>query len=427
VIEINNFASATVSNMIRFLYTSTYEISVNIGSLESPKEDHENDSISLYACSTATEENLENLDEDTDGLSNISETDLSSTVNSPDKSSESEFLASSSAKVHGSARSQTDNSLIYDSLHNCSSITPETNLTQFVLLQHLQVNSIADYYDLSELVKLSNTNIRCLMEHSYSPDGFHEVIETVLKSTENSEVRQTMATFAAANMRQLIKSKPFKSLQINDEFTISVYNIMVEEKEDLVRRLDEISCQMKTSQARDMLVGKNHQIKEKETEIHKLVAKIMTLTAKSRSTTEALDAKNEEARILPTENKSLSHRCHNTEQTLEANNTQTTKLIEENKKLRAELISTTTPQELAEKDRQIARLLEKIKSLKDEQSQESVRSSHKIASMDKCVTALNKYKKCRGCGWHFGCFIEQQVDGTDYLLRCESCLRRHFY
>src|SRR2546423_15473800 len=84
--------------------------------------------------------------------------------------------------------------------------------TAEILLGHVRVNAIADYYDIPQLKELANTKIQHIIETNWSPHGFSEVVKEVFNSTTDRALREIMSLTAVAHIEELLEFEDFAEL-----------------------------------------------------------------------------------------------------------------------------------------------------------------------------------------------------------------------
>ncbi|RDL31410.1 uncharacterized protein BP5553_09619 [Venustampulla echinocandica] len=105
-----------------------------------------------------------------------------------------------------------------------SSLPPSTPLDSHltappgvILLGHVQVNAIADYYNVPLLKELANTKIQRILDEDWSPNGFLDAVKGVLHSTSDIELHKIMASTATQHVDELIELDDFgKALDMSD-------------------------------------------------------------------------------------------------------------------------------------------------------------------------------------------------------------------
>lgn len=99
-------------------------------------------------------------------------------------------------------------------------ITPAT--TTDILLRHVRVNSIADYYDIPQLKELANTKIQHLLESTWHASGFSAVVREAFKSTSDAALHEIMALTAAAHIEDIVELEEFVNLEVMGSFAATI-------------------------------------------------------------------------------------------------------------------------------------------------------------------------------------------------------------
>ncbi|KAH7317410.1 hypothetical protein BKA65DRAFT_466379 [Rhexocercosporidium sp. MPI-PUGE-AT-0058] len=120
-------------------------------------------------------------------------------------------------------------------------ITPA--MTTEMVLHHVRVNAIADYYDIPLLKQLANTKIQRLLETTRSADGFSDVVREVFNSTSDKALREIMASTAATHIEELIGLEDFTALDVMSEFAVSII-------QNTSRQLQAVKSQLQQTESR---------------------------------------------------------------------------------------------------------------------------------------------------------------------------------
>lgn len=75
-----------------------------------------------------------------------------------------------------------------------------------LLSSHIRINAIADYYDIAKLREASNTQIQRILDTSWSPHGFHIVIEKAMRTTRDKDLHHVLSVVAAAHVEELVNA-----------------------------------------------------------------------------------------------------------------------------------------------------------------------------------------------------------------------------
>jgi len=90
--------------------------------------------------------------------------------------------------------------------------------TSDILLCHVNVAAIADYYDITTLKEVVNRKIKTVLDTNWSPDGFSTVIKKAFDSTSDPELRNLLASAAAEHILELVGQKDFFTCGIVNDF-----------------------------------------------------------------------------------------------------------------------------------------------------------------------------------------------------------------
>jgi hypothetical protein len=99
--------------------------------------------------------------------------------------------------------------------------------TTDILLRHVRVNAIADYYDIPQLRELANSKIRDILKTNWSADSFSSVVKAVFNSTSDVELRDIMALTATSHMETLIELEDFAALEVMGDFAVKLVRNMI--------------------------------------------------------------------------------------------------------------------------------------------------------------------------------------------------------
>lgn len=136
-----------------------------------------------------------------------------------------------------------------DPLH---AVTPAA--TTEILLRHVHVNAIADYYYIPQLKHLANTKIQRVLKTTWSANGFSDVVKETFSSTGDPELHQIISLSAAAHIEELVELEGFAGLDIIGDFTIAIMRNMVASRkasEDLLsQKLQAIESQLQDAESR---------------------------------------------------------------------------------------------------------------------------------------------------------------------------------
>ncbi|KEY66228.1 hypothetical protein S7711_09254 [Stachybotrys chartarum IBT 7711] len=89
---------------------------------------------------------------------------------------------------------------------------PSTGPSIPSISQHVQINAIADYYNIQQLTKLANAKIRQLNLDEWNAQEFIQATKETLSSTGDRSLHEVMALAAAQNISELLKFDEFIEL-----------------------------------------------------------------------------------------------------------------------------------------------------------------------------------------------------------------------
>jgi hypothetical protein len=117
-----------------------------------------------------------------------------------------------------------------------------------ILLRHVHVNAIADYYDIPPLKELANTKIKHLLETSWSADGFSHVVKEVFNATRDTALHNMVTSAAAAHIEELLELDDFTALEVMSDFAIGIIRTTI-----AARKANEESSRQKLQAAESRL------------------------------------------------------------------------------------------------------------------------------------------------------------------------------
>lgn len=158
VINIDAFDAVTVKRMINYMYTGRYENAM--------KEDQPDDATKDEALSTTVEPSSNSTDDDTPEA-----------LDSEDPHADNE-----------PEDAQKEPSILE------------------LLLPHIKVNAIADYYAVPKLCHLANVEIQNILDTSWSPCGFSSAIEMATSLTGDTTLPTVLTVAAAENIESLVEA-----------------------------------------------------------------------------------------------------------------------------------------------------------------------------------------------------------------------------
>jgi hypothetical protein len=81
-----------------------------------------------------------------------------------------------------------------------------------ILLQHVRVNSIADYYDIQPLAKLSATKIKTRLTSNWHTETFVDILGETLETSGDKTLGNILTTMAAMRIEEVIEVPQFFKL-----------------------------------------------------------------------------------------------------------------------------------------------------------------------------------------------------------------------
>ena len=129
-------------------------------------------------------------------------------------------------------------------------ITP----TNKILIRHVRVNAIADYYDIPQLKKLVNTKLQNVLETNWSADGFSHVIKEVFTSTTDKALRNIVSSTVVTHIEELIEHKDFAALEIMSDVAISIIRDIIKANKAknglLAEKIQVVESQLEATKSR---------------------------------------------------------------------------------------------------------------------------------------------------------------------------------
>jgi len=121
---------------------------------------------------------------------------------------------------------QTESQTVPETEDEISDVMRATALKS--LLFHIRMNSIADYYDIPELRHCANTEVQNILSTSWSPRNFPIIIQEVVKSTGDKELRDILSGAMAAHMDELVElGEGIAPPEVISDFAYSVLRRLV--------------------------------------------------------------------------------------------------------------------------------------------------------------------------------------------------------
>jgi hypothetical protein len=134
-----------------------------------------------------------------------------------------------------------------DVVQTASEITPETEeetdemtraKTLKSLLFHVKMNAIADYYDIPELRHRASTKIQTIFNTQWSPHDFRIVIREVFNSTGDKELHNILSEVMTAHLDELIGlGEDIAPPEVISDFANSVIRRLIATTKSLENRL----------------------------------------------------------------------------------------------------------------------------------------------------------------------------------------------
>ena len=110
------------------------------------------------------------------------------------------------------------------SSHNLGTATQPT--TNEIVLHHVHVNAIADYYDIPQLKQLVKTKIQNVLKTSWSAEGFSNVVKEVYSSTDLA-LHDVMTLVTSKHIEELVELEDFTGLDVMSDFAFAVIRTMI--------------------------------------------------------------------------------------------------------------------------------------------------------------------------------------------------------
>jgi len=121
--------------------------------------------------------------------------------------------------------------------------------TSGVLLCHVNVAAIADYYDIPALKEIVNRKIKTILDTNWSPYGFSTVIKQAFGSTSDTELHSILASTAAEHILELVGQEDFFTCGVVNNFAADLLKEVVTKysnrEEELQQELDDKSYHLR--------------------------------------------------------------------------------------------------------------------------------------------------------------------------------------
>ncbi|KAK3899205.1 hypothetical protein C8A05DRAFT_18324, partial [Staphylotrichum tortipilum] len=142
-----------------------------------------------------------------------------------------------------------------------------------VLLEHIWVHSIGDYYQVDKLVSLANSKVKQLLQ-SHGKDeilaaSLPTAIEEAIELMGNKELLEILAEAATVNISTLLDTVEFKSLSVMTDFSISMLQCCVQKNQALATELEKTKRQL--CAVEDCLKAQNEQLRRERQSLQVLM------------------------------------------------------------------------------------------------------------------------------------------------------------
>lgn len=94
--------------------------------------------------------------------------------------------------------------------------------TTEILLHHVKVNAIADYYDMPPLKQLANAKIQNILETNWSANNFSDVVKEAFNSTSDTALHEIITSTAIAHIEELIEHEDFMAVKVISDFALGI-------------------------------------------------------------------------------------------------------------------------------------------------------------------------------------------------------------
>ncbi|KAF5855630.1 hypothetical protein ETB97_008865 [Aspergillus alliaceus] len=146
---------------------------------------------------------------------------------------------------------------------------PTNTRTTNVLLQHVQVNAIADYYGITQLSDLATSNIRAVLQSQWSTSNFSTVVKETFSTTGDRPLQHMLALTASDHIEELLSSATFPNLEPLHGFAVSILREVLAKYQSRLKALD------KEIQALTLLVtAKENEVKAIQARRHSDTTKV---------------------------------------------------------------------------------------------------------------------------------------------------------
>ncbi|KAI3326015.1 hypothetical protein HD806DRAFT_488902 [Xylariaceae sp. AK1471] len=108
---------------------------------------------------------------------------------------------------------------LYTGDYSLPESTSDANQLVDVLRCHLEVNTMADYYQIDPLCQLSTTKFQTIIEDEWSADIFTTILEMEFRNAGNVGFYKIVASVATAHLTELSTHAAFSKLEFPAKFT----------------------------------------------------------------------------------------------------------------------------------------------------------------------------------------------------------------
>jgi hypothetical protein len=96
-----------------------------------------------------------------------------------------------------------------------------------ILLRHVRVNAIADYYDIPALKELANSKIKHVIDTTWTVEGFPDVVREVFRFSADVELREITTSTIVAHIEDLAELHGFAELDVLSDLGVDIIQRMV--------------------------------------------------------------------------------------------------------------------------------------------------------------------------------------------------------
>ncbi|OCK99066.1 uncharacterized protein K441DRAFT_541126, partial [Cenococcum geophilum 1.58] len=105
--------------------------------------------------------------------------------------------------------------------------------TAYIILRHVYINIIADYYNIPQLKELANIKIQYILGTGWSANGFPNIIKDVFSLIGDLALYNIITLTAAKHIKELIKLKDFTELDVISDFAIGIIRTTITASKDI--------------------------------------------------------------------------------------------------------------------------------------------------------------------------------------------------